>query len=82
METTDEGGFLCLRLRDRGAMVCLVIPGDYTQNRHGMEFCKLDMDDMFLYTWACISHSSFSDPDYQEDPGIDLVFTDNYYKQL
>lgn len=26
---TDEGDFLCLRRRDRGAMVYPIIPGDY-----------------------------------------------------
>lgn len=49
MGATDEGGFLCLRRRDRGAMACPVIRGDYMQNRHRIEFYKLDTCEVFSY---------------------------------
>lgn len=41
MEVTDEG-FLCFCRRERGAMGLANEPGDHMQNRHGMEFDKVD----------------------------------------
>lgn len=45
---TEERGFLCLRRRDRGAMACPLIPGDYMQNRYAIEVCKLNIN-VFAY---------------------------------